>query len=305
MSWIAFTIAATILQTFRNLEQKSLNKKLDTLTVSWSRFILPLPLALVTTLYTSFSADVHFILLCAVTAFFQISGNFFLLRTFKSKNFSVGIAFYKTEVLQALLLGILFFHQDVSKAGFAAIVLTSLGMILMSNFSFSWNKTSPKNLQKDSGWKLDKVALFGALTGLCFSISAFSLKFAAEQLMLVGYGYAKAAVIVLMWVICFQNLFFVVLKSSQNRLRQDWQSLFAAENKSSFFKTGLLSFAGSVCWFIAYAIGNVVYVKAVGQLELVLAVLISYLHLKENHTTKDFVGIALTSLGILVLILFH
>jgi len=51
MSWIIFTILATILQTFRTLEQKTLNKKLDLLTVSWSRFILPFPIALGFVLY--------------------------------------------------------------------------------------------------------------------------------------------------------------------------------------------------------------------------------------------------------------
>ena len=87
MTWIIFTIAATILQTFRNLEQKILNKKLDALTVSWSRFILPLPLAIFGVFYTHSEASIWFIFHCLVAALFQIGGNFFLLRTIHSKNF--------------------------------------------------------------------------------------------------------------------------------------------------------------------------------------------------------------------------
>ncbi len=294
MLWIIFTIAATILQTFRNLEQKSLNKKLDTLTVSWSRFILPLPFAIATVVLTLAEVKVEFIWFCAFTGFFQILGNLFLLKTIQSKNFGVGIAFYKTEILQSLLLGILFFHQQVSSIGVLAIITTSIGMILMSNFTI-------KNFRQN----IDKVAFYGALSGLSFSFSAFGIKFASSNLIENGYSDFKAAVIVLMWVITFQNMFFSITKAAQNRFIKDLSSLFAAENKWSFVKTGLLSYAGSVCWFVAYAIGNVVYVKAVGQTELLFAVLISYVHLKEKLRISEMIGITVTLLGILTLILFH
>lgn len=294
MSWIFFTIAATILQTFRTLEQKNLNKKLDLLTVSWSRFILPLPVALGFVLCTFSSVNHEFILLCAVTGFFQIAGNLFFLKTIQSKNLGVGIAFYKTEILQSLLLGVLFFNQSVSVTGLVAIVITSIGMILMSNFSL-------KNFRQN----LDKAAFFGALSGLCFSFSAFGIKFSSQHLVGSGYSDIKAAVIVLMWVIVFQNIYFAVVKSAQNRFVADITNLFAAENKLTILKTGLFSILASICWFSAYAIGNVVYVKAVGQMELILGVLVSHLHLKEKQKSAELAGIALTLLGILTLIFFH
>ncbi len=294
MLWIAFTIAATILQTFRNLEQKNLNKKLDTLTVSWSRFILPLPFAILTVVLTLLEVEAQFIWFCAFTGFFQILGNIFLLKTISSKNFGVGIAFYKTEVLQSLFLGILFFNQQVSLIGILAIITTSIGMILMSNFTV-------KNFRQN----IDKAALFGALSGLSFSFSAFGIKFASSNLIANGFSNFTAAVIVLMWVITFQNSFFAITKAAQNRFIKDLSSLFTVENKWSFVKTGLLSYSGSVCWFVAYAIGNVVYVKAVGQVELLLAVLISYWHLKEKLKISEIIGITAVLLGILTLILFH
>jgi len=298
MSWIIFTISATILQTFRNLEQKNLNKKLDALTVSWSRFILPLPFAIAGVIYSFSFANSNFIFLCAITGCFQIAGNFFLLRTISAKNFGVGIAFYKTEVLQSLLLGILFFNQSVSSIDFIAIITASVGMILMSNFTL---KGGVKNFHK----QLDKAALFGTLSGLCFSFSAFSLKFATQSLTAYGHSSFMAAVLVLMWVICFQNVVFALIKAAQNRLVKDLKSLFIAENKMAFVKTGILSFLGSICWFVAYALGNVIYVKAVGQMELLIAVLVSHLHLKEGQKKIELIGIVLTLLGILTLILFH
>jgi len=291
MFWIIFTIAGATLQAFRNLEQKYLNQKLDTLTVTWSRFIFPLPLAIAAVSCSFNSVSNQFILHCAVTASFQITGNFLLLRTIRSKNFSIGIAFYKTELLQSLLLGIAFFNQHISTGGLVAILVTTAGMILMSNL----------NLRK---FELDKAAFFGTLSGLCFSISAFNLKFASDQMKLIGFNDYAAGAMVLMWVILLQNLIFLIIKSSQRRLKKDLGNLFTAENRRSFLKTSVLSFTGSILWFLAFSIGNVVYVKAVGQVELIVALFISW-HLKEKYKKQEIVGIAVTALGILALIFFH
>jgi len=298
MLWVIFTITATIFQTFRNLEQKSLNQKLDTLTVSWSRFILPLPAALITLIYNASDATRPFLLYCTATAIFQILGNSLLLKTIKSRNFSIGIAFYKTEVLQSMILGLLVFGTEISLGGFIAIIITSIGMVMMSNISFSKNISFFK--------QFDNSATFGAASGFCFAISAFNLKAGTQEMINIGHNYLSSAVIVLMWVITIQNIIFLLVKSWQKRLKQDLGKLFKAENKWSFAKTGLLSFCGSVFWFAAYALGdNVVYVKAVGQIELLFAVLVSHLHLKEKQKRSEIFGIIFTAIGILSLILVH
>ena len=299
MSWIFYTVTATILQVFRNLEQKSLNKKLDLLTVCWSRFILPLPIAIVILIYTFPSMSNKFILYCLITGLFQVAGNIFLLQTIKSKNFSIGVAFYKTEVLQALVIGFLFFNQTISFSGLVAIAITVAGVILMSGLDF------------DDGFKgflkslRNKAAFYGLLSGFCFSISAFHIKFASEILLPLGYSNLKAAMTILMWVICFQNVFFIGIKLYQKRFKKDLQSLLSSENKSGFVKTTILSFAGSICWFTAFSLGKVVYVKAVGQSELIIAILVSHFILKEKHDLKEMAGILLTASGLVLLIFLH
>jgi len=292
MSWLICTLIGATLQTFRNLEQKYLNKKLDTLTVSWSRFILPMPFAIIAVVTTFYYANSAFIFYIGITAVCQIAGNFLLLKTIKSKNFSIGVAFYKTEVLQTMLLGMIFFGQHISEIGIYAIIATAFGVILMSNLTL-------KNFSK----VFDKAAFLGILSGLAFSISAFNLKFASEEMMNQGFSIIEGPLLTLLWVIAFQNLIFFVIKTAQKRFITDLKKLFASENKSSFIKMGVLSFAGSFFWFVAYAMGNVIYVKAVGQIEMVLALLISQVHLKEKHLLREICGIALTSIGILVLIL--
>ncbi len=295
MSWVIFTILATILQSFRNLEQKSLNKRLDALTVSWSRFIIPLPFAIIVVVSSFYQLDSEFIFYCFVTGLFQIAGNIFLLQTFKARNFSIGIAFYKTEVLQSYLIGFLFFNALISTSDLISILVATIGVILISgNFTAGY-----KNLAKSF---CNQSSLYGLLTGLSFSISAFNLKFASEKLHILQYSPSKTAIMVLMWVICFQNIFFVIVKFCQRTLIKDLKSMISLENKYTFLKTSILSFCGSFCWFIAFGLGEVVYVKAVGQIEIVIAILISFLLLKEKLKKIEIIGITLTSSGILWLI---
>jgi drug/metabolite transporter (DMT)-like permease len=299
MSWVIFTILATILQSFRNLEQKSLNKRLDALTVSWSRFIIPLPFAIIVVILTFYQFDNKFIFYCFVAGLFQIAGNIFLLQTFKARNFSIGIAFSKTEVLQSYLIGLLFFNTLISKSDLISILVATIGVILISGNFTAGHKTSYKNLAKSF---YNQSSLYGLLTGLSFSISAFNLKFASDKLYSLQYSPIKTALIVLMWIICFQNIFFVIVKFCQRTLIKDLKSMISLENKYTFLKTSILSFCGSFCWFIAFGLGEVVYVKAVGQIEIVIAILISFLLLKEKLKKIEIIGITLTSSGILWLI---
>ena len=309
MSWVIFTILATILQSFRNLEQKSLNKRLDALTVSWSRFIIPLPFAIIVVILTFYQFDNKFIFYCFVAGLFQIAGNVFLLQTFKARNFSIGIAFYKTEVLQSYLIGLLFFNTLISKSDLISILVATIGVILISGNFTAGHKTSYKNLAKsfyNQSWLKPNqetcFLVYGLLTGLSFSISAFNLKFASDKLYSLQYSPIKTALIVLMWIICFQNIFFVIVKFCQRTLIRDFKSIISLENKYTFLKTSILSFCGSFCWFIAFGLGEVVYVKAVGQIEIVIAILISFLLLKEKLRKIEIIGITLTSSGILWLI---
>lgn len=298
MSWIFFTLAAVIFQTFRNLEQKSLAKKIDAFTVSWSRFILPFPLAAIALLYSFHNVGSPFIFYCLISALMQIAGNIFLLETLKLRNFSIGIAFYKTEVLQTLILSLLFFDRHISASAVAAIILTASGVILISGSIFN------EGIKKFFTSLNNKAVIYGLLCGFCFSISAFSLKFASQELFAAKYSGIMVPLLVLLWIIFMQNIFFIILKSYQKRLFHDLKTLFLLENKASFFKTSILSFSGSICWFTAFAFGTVVYVKAVGQLELLLAVLVSHFMLQEKIKTIEIAGIITTALGILWLILY-
>lgn len=299
MIWILCTIIAATLQSFRNLEQKHLSKNINAFTVSWSRFILPLPFALITVIYTLESVPSNFILYAFIMAVFQVLGNTFLLKTMQSRNFSIGIAFFKTEILQTLILGIVIFGEQISFTAFIAIIIAAIGTFLMSGLVFNEGLKSFFRSIKN------KSALFGLLSGFFFSISAFALKSSSNALLDSGYSVLGAPVATLLWVIFFQNILFLVIKVAQNSLIKDFKTLISDENRIHFFKNAILSFVGSIFWFIAYSLGSVVYVKSISQIELIISIAISHYILNERLKPIERFGITLTGIGILGVILFR
>ena len=106
-------------------------------------------------------------------------------------------------------------------------------------------------------------------------------------------------------LIFLQNIFYGTIKIYQNRLISDLKKLFTTENLLSFFIAGISSFFGSIFWYTATAIGQVIYVKTVGQLEVIIAILISVFYLKERHKKIELIGIFITLFGILLLLLHN
>jgi drug/metabolite transporter (DMT)-like permease len=66
---------------------------------------------------------------------------------------------------------------------------------------------------------------------------------------------------------------------------------------------GLASLGGSLCWFTAFTLQNATYVYAVGQSEVILSLLASYVIFHEKLSWKEGAGIALVTLSVLSLIL--
>lgn len=297
MTWIFLTLCATVLQTFRNIEQKKLGQKLDSLSASWSRFILPFPLAILVVFLTVKNINNEFLFYCLICAIFQIFGNSLMVKTLQSKNFSVGIAFYKTEALQAVITGVLIFNQHVSLITILAIILATIGVIMISNLKFRHGKKEFfKSLNSPSTG-------FGLLSGFCFSITGFNLKFATTSLGDQGLSQINSGLLTLMWVIFMQNLFYILVKFFQKRLKNDLIKIFNFENKSTFLKAGFFSFCGSVCWFCAYSFGEVILIKTLGQIELIFALLVSHFMLKEKNNILQVIGIFLIAIGIITTIL--
>ena len=66
---------------------------------------------------------------------------------------------------------------------------------------------------------------------------------------------------------------------------------------------GLTSMGGSLCWFVAFALQTAAYVKALGEVELILSLLGSVFFFREKITQREIAGMGLLALSILVLVL--
>ena len=66
---------------------------------------------------------------------------------------------------------------------------------------------------------------------------------------------------------------------------------------------GLTSMGGSLCWFIAFTLQNAAYVKALGQVELMLSIAASTLFFRERISRREWAGMAVLALSILALVL--
>ena len=64
-----------------------------------------------------------------------------------------------------------------------------------------------------------------------------------------------------------------------------------------------MSMAGSFCWFLAFTLQTAAYVKAVGQVELVLSLLASVFFFGERSTPRELTGMGVLCVSILLLLL--
>ena len=56
------------------------------------------------------------------------------------------------------------------------------------------------------------------------------------------------------------------------------------------------------CWFYAFSLIDATFVRAVGQLEIIFSVLISYIFYKERITGFELIGMSLITISILALL---
>ena len=68
---------------------------------------------------------------------------------------------------------------------------------------------------------------------------------------------------------------------------------------------GLTGVLGSICWFNAMTLQNAAYVRTLGQVELILSLLTSYIVFKERSTRFEIIGMVMIVVGIVILLLFR
>ena len=294
--WIPITLAAALFQTLRFMLQRQLS--LGTLSASGAtlaRFLYSAPLvAVLIVIYMRLSGQawpqftLNFWVFGAIGGLAQILATIATVRLFQARNFAVGITFKKTEVIQAVLVGWVLLGDSVSGWGFAAIACGLVGVLLLS---------APPEIVR-AGWRdmANRTVGLGLASGLLFAVSGVCYRGASLTLDLAD-PLARAGV-TLSAVTMMQMVAMVLWL----RWRDPGQvrAVWAARRVAVW--VGLMSMAGSFCWFTAFTLQNAAYVNAVGQVELVFSALVSVLIFREAISLREWLGMGVLLGSILMLI---
>jgi drug/metabolite transporter (DMT)-like permease len=295
--WILVTLAAAIFQTARFMLQKYLaTATLSAAGATFSRFLYSAPfivgglaayLGVSGTQLPQIGAGFWAYGLLGGTA--QILATICVVLLFKQRNFAVGITFKKTEVILTALTGWLILGEGVTIWGFAAIGLGVVGLLLLSA------------KKGENGFRLrdlgNKAAGLGIASGFLFAISAVTYR-GATLAVLSDMPVLRAGV-TLAAVVCMQ----AAIMAMYLRLREPGQMSAVWQARKVAVWIGLMSLGGSLCWFIAFTLQNAAYVKALGQVELILSVAASTLFFREKITGREWAGMAILVGSILMLVL--
>ena len=295
--WIVATLLAAAFQTVRFMLQKVLaTATLSAAGATFSRFVYSAPF--IAALLAWYMAQTQaalpalslrfwaFGLLGGVT---QILATICVVALFKERNFSVGITFKKTEVIQTVLVGLVLLGERVSWGGFGAIMLGLLGVLLLSG-------------GKDAvGLRLsdlrNRAVGLGLMSGLLFGFSGVSYRGASLTLAtedpLLRAGVTLMAVVIMQTVIMALWLHF----RDPAQIGRVWHARRVA------IWIGLTSMAGSMCWFTAFTLQTAAYVNALGQVELIFSLFATTLFFREKVSAREGVGMAVLGASILLLIL--
>lgn len=295
--WIPIAMLAGLMQALRTAAQKALNAHLSTWMTTYVRSLWGLPVMLVylwvVCRWTGLGApalDGEYLFHCAAAATSQVLGTYLLVMLFRLSNFAIGTMLTKTDVMQAAIIGSLFFSEVITPVGWIAIALTVAGVILLS-------VRRPGALI--AGGTSGTAVLTGLASAFFFCLSYLFLRQASLSLD-AGPNVWRGAWSVVA-VTSMQVAGLGLWLASRPRERAEFAKLPGLIRPSLFI--GVTSAIGSIGWFTAMAMENASYVKAVGQVEVIFTVLISTLWFRERITTLQFAGIVTIVVAVLLFVL--
>ena len=295
--WILASLMAATLQTVRFMLQKVLSQtKLSTAGATFSRFCYSAPFLWGSVSFYFLKSGKEppelsfwFWIYASLGGVAQILATVCVVALFKSRNFAVGITFKKTEVVQAVLVSIILLQEGVSLEGLGAILIGLLGVLMLSDQSNVSDAQTHRFFNRATG--------LGIMSGLLFAISAVSYRGATLEVSMPSA--MTTAMITLLWVVTLQ----VVLLGVWIYLREPGQLTAVWKARKSAVWVGLTSMGGSFGWFTAFSVQNAAYVKAVGQIEILLSMAVGYFFFHEKLTVREFVGVGFLAISVIILVL--
>ena len=293
--WIPVTIGAAAAQTARNAAQRHLTPVLGTLGATLVRFLYGVPFALAWLWAVAAIGDMPlpplnapFAVWIVVSSLTQIAATALLLRVMAERNFALGTAYAKTEVIQVAVFALVFLGDPITPSVLVAIVFSTVGVMLLSPI----DRQRPLRTLV-AGWTT-RSALLGLASGSAFGVAAVGYRGAALALEDAAFPMAAACTLVAAQLLqtallggwlALRNIDVVI------RVCREWRkSLFA----------GFMGATASGCWFVALAIEPAAHVRTLGLIEIVFGYAISTRIFRERVTRLEIAGMLLLMLGLVI-----
>lgn len=291
-TWVYFTILAAFMQAVRTAGQKHLSKNLNAISTTLVRFLFALPFVWLYLFLISHYKQIaipqwndNFIQSATFAALAQIMGTGFVVKAFHFRNFAVATSLVKTEAVLTAILGVVVFDAVLSSFGWISVIAGVLGVLILSKADLGLNVIikSP-------------ASAYGIGAGFSFALATLWIRQASLSLntdLMMSAAYTLACVVTLQSLLV---LLFVVIqdRTQLTLIKQHW--------KISAF-VGISSMLGSVGWFTAASLQNPAYVKALGQIEFFFTLLITHKIFREHVSFREYIGMSLIVLSVLILLL--
>ena len=297
--WAIIALIAALAQSLRTVCQKLLIPRIGELGASFSRFIFGIPFAWLWTLSicekTGSSlpeTSLLFFVFVGCAAILQIAFTILLIMMFNHRNYAIGIALSKTEILQTAILEAILIGYAASYSTIFAIAMGLFGIALLSYQKVEFADGNKAHLFFSSSHFL------GLGSGACLALAnIFYFKATIllnGDLLMLDASFTAAIAISLQTAIFGSYLIF----------KQPTQLTLCLQNWRTGFFIGITAAISTAAWFFAFAIFHLGAVRAVGQIELIISILFSWLFLKEKITLLEVIGIGVLGISIILVLLY-
>jgi drug/metabolite transporter (DMT)-like permease len=293
VAWIPITLVAATAQAVRTALQRYLKGKLSTNGAAFTRFLFGLPLAAgylavlvgagVGRLPDPGPAFWAWVVAASVS---QILATSLQLHVMALRNFSTGVAYAKTEVVQAAIFEVVFLGAVVTWLAGLGIALGTASVMLMSLV-----KTRHPLREFLLGWT-EPAALLGLLAGGLFGVAAVGFRAASISLGDPSPFVAASFTLVVATALQSTMMAGYLARREPGQLRQ-----VVAEARTGAL-VGLASFVGSAGWFTAFTLQIAAYVRTLGLVELFFTLGISLYVFRERPGRYELIGLGLLILSI-------
>lgn len=296
--WIPITLVAALAQTSRTAIQRQMKGPLGDYGASAIRFIYAVPFAWIWFLVVlSLSSQnfpkpgLEFLLWSVIGGFSQIFFTVFLIKLFSFKNFLVGVAFSKFEVLLAAIIEAAFFSAIISTQFGIAIGVGIASMLLLSmrTSTFSWSEFRISLYSKST--------IFGLLSATSLAVSVVSFRTAINTFPDVDFVFRAsitAAIVIVGQALGMIVFLYISRRTELKATFKLWKPGIAA---------GFFGAVSTAAWFSAFALQRAAPVRAVGQSELLFALAFTVLVFHQRLTKVELTGVFLLLGSILLVIL--